>query len=107
MMQTSAKSAEFPPAVQTLGALIDASVALRAICSNCERWVEIDKSALARRVGRDYSLINRRTRCKLTKRCRGWNRFYYAVGEFLPLWDTAMLLRWMAHDAGERPPPAC
>jgi hypothetical protein len=42
----------------------------------CGAWRDLDLAALAAKVGPTYSLWNRRTRCRLTEGCAGWNRFY-------------------------------
>jgi hypothetical protein len=47
-----------------------------AWCHECGLQKQIDIEELAGRVGADYSLINRRTRCP---RCEGWMRFHGSV----------------------------
>jgi len=46
--------------------------------------------------GRDYSLIDRRSRHR--GRCNGWWRFHYKAAFFRPLWHQEMILRWMVRD---------
>jgi len=64
-------------------------------CQTCRAYREIDLVELATRVGPQYSLVNRRCRCRLTKGCQGWNRFFVLLGVVRPLWDDATAMRWM------------
>lgn len=76
--------------LQSLGAMIDGDAQIQAICNRCgrlKRFTREDLERLAAKVGRDYSLINRRTRCRLKQGCEGWVRFYYLMGVYRPLWD--------------------
>lgn len=76
--------------LQSLGAMIDADAKIQVQCKKCrrlKRFSRDDLIALAEKVGRDYSLINRRCRCRLTPGCDGWNRFSYLLGVYRPLWD--------------------
>lgn len=41
--------------------------------------------ALAEKVGPEFSLIDRRCRCRLTPGCDGWNRFDFKAGVFRPM----------------------
>jgi hypothetical protein len=52
--------------------------------------------------GPDYSLWNRRSRCKLTKGCKGWNKF--AVGPGYPAkdYDDRTEMRWFDLEWDER-----
>ncbi len=66
-----------------------------AWCHECGLQKLIDIEQLAGRVGADYSLMNRRTRCP---RCDGWMRFHYRQASLFPMWDTEMSWRWDAID---------
>lgn len=90
----------------TLGASLDegfdeqgrTKVMIRAWCGTCRRSKEIDIVALAAKVGRDYSLLNRRCRCRLKPGCPGWNQFSYAYGRSTwpqHLVDEKTDLRWL------------
>lgn len=85
---------EFPTWAQTLGAMADHGTEVRAICESQCGFAQIDVGKLAARVGRDYSLIGRRCRCRITPGCTAWNRFYYLLGVYRPLWREADVLRW-------------
>jgi len=69
------KQAGWAPCELTLGGMIDAGQLVKAHCNRCGKWREIDLVELAARVGRDYSLIDRRCRCRITEGCDGWNSF--------------------------------
>jgi hypothetical protein len=47
------------------------------MCDTCSNWRDIDLDELPEKIGADFSLWNRRTRCRLTEGSHGWNRFYY------------------------------
>jgi len=50
--------------------------------------------------GEAFKLWNKRTRCRLTTGCSGWNTFSYSNGTWVyRLYDEAQLDRWQAHDA--------
>lgn len=86
-------AAMIPSWAKTLGAMIDGETQVRVRCSGCAEvklFTMADLEALAAKVGRDYSLVDRRCRCRLTPGCRGWNRLYYLHGVFRPLVD-----RWV------------
>jgi hypothetical protein len=74
--------------------MIDRDVRVRVLCEGRCGFVELDLPALAELVGRDYSLIGRRCRCRVTPGCTHWNRFYYHLGVFRPLWREEDVLRW-------------
>ena len=81
----------------TLGAMIDAKAVISVSCTMCGRsrkFTQADLIALADKVGREYTLINRRCRCRLTVGCAGWNRFHYLNGVVYPLWNERGLARW-------------
>ncbi|MFZ3484234.1 hypothetical protein [Sphingomonas sp. 3-13AW] len=77
-----------------MGAMIDGGAEVRILCEERCGSTDLDVAALAARVGRDYSLIGRRCRCRITPGCAGWNHFYYLHGVFRPLWSDADLARW-------------
>lgn len=80
-----------------LGAMIDARARIQVECDKCGRYKRLSQDeliALAAKVGRSYSLHNRRCRCHLTKGCEGWNRFFYLHGVYRPLWDEKTWMRW-------------
>jgi hypothetical protein len=55
----------------------------RARCRECGKVQDLDRDALnriAKAKGLAYSLINKRTRCRLTTGCTGWNIFAYQRG---------------------------
>jgi|JI10StandDraft_1071094.scaffolds.fasta_scaffold2386218_2 hypothetical protein len=85
----------FPTWIRTLDAAIEEGAPIRASCTKCRQWQDVDLVVLRERVGGSYSLINRRTRCRITEGCNGWNRFHYLLGVFRPLWDDATSDRWM------------
>jgi hypothetical protein len=89
------RAANFPAWVQTLGAMVDEGARIRAWCSGCGRCTDMDIAALTAIKGRDYSLIDRRSRCKMPT-CKGWVRFHYCQGVFRPLWTDDAAVRWMA-----------
>lgn len=62
-----------------------------AWCHECGHQRQVDIAALAGRVGGDYSLINRRSRCP---RCGGWVRFHYRQAALYPMWDDEMSWQW-------------
>jgi hypothetical protein len=47
------------------------------MCDKCDGYREVDLVQLAGAMGPDYDLWNRRTRCRITDGCTGWNRFYF------------------------------
>lgn len=87
----------FPTWVQSLGAMTDGDARVAVGCPTCKGWRVLDREALialAEKVGREYSLINRRCRCRLTPGCGGWNKFHYCNGVFRPLFDEATATSW-------------
>lgn len=76
-----------PDWVRSLDALIAAKVRVTANCTLCGAHDFIDLEALREKVGGEYSLWNRRCRCRLTPGCEGWNRFRYVKGMAWPMWD--------------------
>ncbi|MEA3044613.1 MAG: hypothetical protein QOH47_2451 [Sphingomonadales bacterium] len=84
-----------PAWVQTVGAMLAEGCEVRAMCQVCRRWEPVDLAKIAAAKGPDYSLIDRRSRCRFTPGCKGWVRFAYLLGVFRPLWTTAAAERWM------------
>lgn len=85
--------------IANLGAMIDQGAEIQVRCQTCKvyrRFTRADLEALAEKVGRDYSLVNRRCRCRLTPGCTGWNVFDYLRGVYRPLRDRETGLRWSA-----------
>lgn len=70
-----------------IGLMIEHGIACRAWCDKCKAWKDIDLVALAEKVGADYDLWGRRTRCRLTPGCEGTNRFQHNWfgGFFFPM----------------------
>jgi hypothetical protein len=91
-------AAPIPNRARTLGASIRENSPIRVMCTHCSAWKELgrdDLRRLAKIRGEDYSLVGRRCRCKLTKGCHGWNRFFYEAGVFRPLWTEEDVRRWI------------
>ena len=93
-------SGQFPAWALTLGAMIDHGTEVIAWCSKCQKTKPVDVAALAEKVGRDYSLIDRRCLCRLTAGCRGWNRFLYLQATYRPLWSVERGNLWMLRRDG-------
>lgn len=87
----------FPSWVQTLDASLaqERPVVIKAHCPKCGEWREVDLAALREKVGGSYSLVNRRSPCRLTPGCEGWVKFHYLNGVVRPLWDDSAEARWM------------
>jgi hypothetical protein len=80
----------------TLGSMIDDYDTVQVWCEHCRRHRKLtreDLVALAEKVGRDYSLWNRRCQCRLTAGCTGWNRFSYRHGCMRNMTDGKFLYR--------------
>lgn len=106
-----------PPSIPTWASDVRAMMAayakdtrftIRVRCLTCQVSRELayrDLERIADSKGLAYSLYNRRTRCKLTTRCEGWNVFGYSSGMWVyHLYDESQMTRWAEHDraAGER-----
>lgn len=76
--------------------MIAVGVGVRVICTACHTYRDIDIEALRKRVGGDFSLFNRRCRCRLSPGCEGWNRFFYLNGRAWPMWDEDGAKRFSA-----------
>lgn len=67
-----------PAWTASLGVMIAEDVEVSVWCERCGQWRhDIDLAALAKIKGDDYDLWGRRTRCRLTPGCEGWNTFLY------------------------------
>ena len=88
----------FPTWTKTVHGMSEGDGLVRVSCSLCQRWENVDLAALSKRVSASYSLINRRCRCRLTKDCKGWNRFFYSHGVMRPLWTEEQAARWVIRD---------
>lgn len=95
-----------PGWAMTIGAMQAAGARAQVWCSGgCggSRW--LDLPALIAIVGPDYSLLDRRCRCRLTPGCAGWNRFRYSAGENTMAWNLVTeegLQRWIDRDYAVR-----
>lgn len=90
-----AKSAAWMPSkVQSVGAMQDTAARVEGWCSKCGQVRQVDYARLIASKGREYSLINRRTRCKLTAGCNGWVKFHYLHGVMRPLFDEGQAHKW-------------
>lgn len=89
----------FPTWVRTLDLSLQfGNVEVKGRCEKCEKSRPVDFEKLRAIKGGDYSLINKRTRCKFTEGCKGWVRFHYLHGVFRPLWDDDTSDRWIKAD---------
>lgn len=82
----------------TLADHLRIGIQAKAFCTRCKLDLLIDIPALIEKVGPDYSLYNRRSRCKVPG-CDGWNRFHCNRGAvFLPMWSDRQADRWVTID---------
>ena len=91
--------------VATLGKIIDGRREIQVWCDKCQvyrRFTQDEMVALAEKVGRDYSLVDRRCRCRLTPGCDGWNRFDFLQGVYRPMTTPDGNAYWMKRDWDER-----
>ena len=76
--------------------------AIEVRCNKCREFKVLTKVDLERIIqakGPDYSLFNRRCRCKLTPDCPGWNSFRYQRGPWAyGLYDEKTEMRWFLND---------
>lgn len=74
---------------RNLATLIAAGAPVKASCSKCGEWKEVDLLRLILIKGETYDLWNRRTSCRITPGCPGKNRFHVHAGRgsFEPMWD--------------------
>jgi hypothetical protein len=80
--------------LRTLGAMVERGAEIRVWCDTCDVCRHLDLPAFMAVTGPDYSLINRRCRCRMTTGCHGWNRFFYRQAVYRPLWNEATKWRW-------------
>jgi hypothetical protein len=66
-----------------------------ARCTTCGGDKTVDLPALMAKVGPDYSLWNRRCRCRLTEGCTGWVRFMVGPGWLTKDYDDRTEARWV------------
>jgi hypothetical protein len=67
-----------PDYTHSVGGLIDEGVEVRAWCDTCmAKYVVVDLGKIAEARGRDFTLWNKRSRCRLTEDCKGTIGFYY------------------------------
>ncbi|MFC0305212.1 hypothetical protein [Rhizorhabdus histidinilytica] len=98
----------FPAWTHTVGAMKAARdekpdhFGVRVSCDTCREGRDVDLDAIITKKGADFSLVNRRARCKLTRGCRGWNRFFYQGGVMRPLWTQEQVEKWMRADTARR-----
>ena len=79
----------------TIGDLMRTGVEVMVECTFCPCGHVLDLAPLLAAKGPDYSLFNRRCRCRLSDGCPGWNRFLHRRSSvFLPMWDDETALRW-------------
>lgn len=83
-----------PNWVRSLDSLIEQGVRVTVSCTLCNAHDVVDLVALRDKVGGNYSLWNRRCRCRLTEGCTGWNRFRYVNGMAWAMWDDEVARRW-------------
>lgn len=79
-----------PTWTTTLGNMIDDYHGVAVGCGHCGSWQMLsvaDLTALAERKGRDYSLWNRRCKCRLKPGCPGWNKFHFLHGVYRLMMD--------------------
>lgn len=75
-------------AVSTLAKIIRNEREIQVWCEKCRAlhvFTQAELIALAEKVGPEFSLIDRRCRCRLTPGCDGWNRFDFKCGVFRPM----------------------
>lgn len=84
-----AKNAQTRPSwTANLGTMIDEGITVRASCSRCNQWKDVDLVKLAEIKGRDYDLWNRRSVCRFTKGCAGPVKFRHSGrGPMQAMWD--------------------
>lgn len=75
--------------------MLDHGAEVRALCTKHCGYRDLDIAALVEKLGRDYSLIDRRCLCRITPGCEGVNRFYYLQATFRPLWSVERGNRWL------------
>lgn len=80
----------------TLGDMLRNGVRAKVECNRCQCERHINLEMLIAKVGPDYSLYNRRCRCKMMPNCLGHNYFLHnRSGVWLPFRDAETADRWM------------
>lgn len=79
---------------RTIGQMAELGFTAHVSCAKCREYRQIDLSALVAKVGPDYSLWNRRCRCRMTPGCDGWNRFFVGPGWHVAAFDERTEWRW-------------
>lgn len=87
---------------RTLATMIEHGFTSHARCPTCEQTQDVDLLALMAKMGPDYSLWNRRSRCRFTPGCAGWISFKVGPGWRTPDFDEATEERWMAAEYREQ-----
>jgi len=93
-----------PSWVMTLGSMADTIAErpefyIQVRCRKCRQFKTLDIPTLTAKLGRDYRLLDKRTRCRLTPGCDGWNVFGWSTGTWVnPLSTWAQEERWMSID---------
>jgi hypothetical protein len=83
--------------------MIDGGFPAWAECHTCHSQQKIDLEALAAKVGRDYSLWNRRCRCRWTPGCKGFTVFMCGGGWPHVMADEQREMWWVFNPIGGRP----
>lgn len=87
----------FLDTVGILGNILSTGREIQVECETCKglhRFTAAEITALAEKVGREFNLLNRRCRCRLTPGCTGWNRFFFRSGVYRPLFTPEQSGRW-------------
>ncbi len=72
------KSAPIRPGyTANIGLMIEHGVQCKEWCDRCKVRRMVDLVALAEKLGPEYDLWDRKTRCRMTPGCQGWNRFWH------------------------------
>jgi hypothetical protein len=94
-----------PSWTKTISSMIEAhgpgcNVEVRcSLCAGFKKLAKEDLERIGAAKGMDYSLWNKRTRCRLTPGCRGWNTFRFEHGPWAyGLFDDKQIGRWMDAD---------
>lgn len=72
--------------LHSLDAMIAESIQVRAICTACNFFADLDLEKVRAAKGGNFCLINRRSRCR-TPACGQWVRFFYLLGVYRGMWD--------------------
>jgi hypothetical protein len=85
---------------RTLGQMVDGGHTAMAECATCRGHQDIDLAKLIAKVGREYSLWNRRSPCRLTPGCTGF--MVYRAGPGWPhlMADDDVEMWWVFNPIG-------